>query len=60
MKLITVENNPCPWLSFTGEAGTREYATQVYEWFECEFGEGNHELACTEGWWYVRGKGIEL
>lgn len=43
----------CPWLGFSGGAGTLEYALSVFKWMEHEFGEGRHCIICREEWWSV-------
>lgn len=48
-----IPGTDCPWLTIAGRAGTLEYAENVYDWMESEFGHGHFCICADEGWWYV-------
>lgn len=43
----------CPWLKIKGEAGSLEYAKNVYDWMEHEFGLGHFCIVDDQDWWFV-------
>ncbi len=48
-----ISGKDCPWLTIAGRAGTIEYAENVYDWMEHEFGIGHFCIVADEHWWYV-------
>jgi len=54
-----IAGKDCPWLTIAGRAGTLEYAENVYDWLEHEFGHGHFCIVADEHWWYCEERASE-